>query len=162
MTVTGMEADEPALGLDPETLTPPPEPTPPLERVSCIHYPVRFKKDQAKVRGLIDSGSEVNTMASVYAAKPGFKVRPTDVEAQKIDGSTLEAFGMVLANFQVEDKLGRAQFFQETFLVANTSVDVVLGMPFLTLSNADVVFKDRELTWRSYTPAEALPTTKRV
>ena len=40
---------------------------------------------------------------------------PTDVGAQKIDGSTLETFGMVLASFQVEDKLGRAQFFQETF-----------------------------------------------
>ncbi len=62
----------------------------------------------------------------------------------------------------MEDKLGRARFFQETFLVANTSVDMVLRMLFLTLSNADVVFKDRELTWRSYTPAEALPTTKRV
>ncbi len=62
----------------------------------------------------------------------------------------------------MEDKLGRARFFQETFLVANISVEVVLGMPFLTFSNADVVFKDRELTWRSYTPAEALPMTQRV
>ena len=35
-------------------------------------------------------------------------------------------------------------------------------MPFLTLSNADVQFVEKELTWRSYTTAEALPTTKRV
>ena len=46
--------------------------------------------------------------------------------------------------------------------MASTSMEVVLGMPFFTFSNADVVFKDRELTWRSHTPAEALPTTKRV
>ena len=35
-------------------------------------------------------------------------------------------------------------------------------MPFLTLSNADIQFAAKELTWRSYTAAEALPTTKRV
>ena len=35
-------------------------------------------------------------------------------------------------------------------------------MPFLTLSNADVQFVEKELTWRSYTTAEVLPTTKRV
>ena len=35
-------------------------------------------------------------------------------------------------------------------------------MPFLILSNADIQFAEKELTWRSYTAAEALPTTKRV
>ena len=39
---------------------------------------------------------------------------------------------------------------------------MVLGIPFLTLSNADIQFAAKELTWRSYTAAEALPTTKRV
>ena len=53
---------------------------------------------------------------------------------------------MVLANFQVEDKLGRTRFFQETFLLANISTEVVLGMSFLTLSNADVQFVKKELT----------------
>ncbi len=81
-------------------------------------------------------------MALAYSAKLGLKVRPNDVGAQKIDGSIFETFGMVLANFQAEDKLGRARFFQKTFLVANTSVEVVLGMPFFNFSNADVVFKN--------------------
>ena len=53
---------------------------------------------------------------------------------------------MVLASFQVEDILGRARFFQETFLLADLSVEVVLGMPFLTLSNADIKFAQKELT----------------
>ena len=35
-------------------------------------------------------------------------------------------------------------------------------MPFFTLSNANIQFAEKELTWRSYTTAEALPTTKRV
>ena len=62
----------------------------------------------------------------------------------------------------MEDKLGRARFFQETFLLANISAVVVLGMLFLTLSNANVQFVEKELTWRSYTTAKALLTTKRV
>ena len=69
---------------------------------------------------------------------------------------------MVLADFQVEEKLRRARFCQEIFLLADISVEVVLGMPFLTLSNADVQFVEKKLTWRSYTTAEALPSTKRV
>ena len=39
---------------------------------------------------------------------------------------------------------------------------VILGMPFLTVSNANIQFAGKELTWRSCTTAEALPTTKRV
>ena len=42
-------------------------------------------------------------------------------------------------------------------------MEVVLGMPFLALSNADVEFAEIEkLTWSSYTAAEVLPTTNRV
>ena len=69
---------------------------------------------------------------------------------------------MVIAGFQVEDKLDRARFFQESFLLAKTSWEVVLEMPFLSLSNANIQFAEKELTWRLYTAAEALSTTKRV
>ena len=77
-------------------------------------------------------------MAMAYASKLGFKLYPTDVGVQKIDGSILKIFRMVLASFQVKDKLGRARFFQETFLLTDISAKVVLSMPFLTFSNADV------------------------
>ena len=134
-----------------------------LDRVPCIHYPVQFRKDKgATIRALIDLGSKVNTITPAYAKQLGLQVQKTDVGAQKIDGSSLRTFGMIIAGFQVEDKLGRARFFQESFLLAKTSIEVVLGMPFLTLSNADIQFAAKELTWRSYTAAEALPTTKRV
>ena len=39
---------------------------------------------------------------------------------------------------------------------------MVLGMLFLTLSKADVRFTEQKLVWRTYTAAEALPTTRRV
>lgn len=34
---------------------------------------------------------------------------------------------MILVSFQVDNKFGRVQFFQKTFLLANTSIDVVLS-----------------------------------
>ena len=83
-----------------------------LERVPCIHYPVQFEgTNETQVQALIDSGSEVNAMTPAYASRLGLRARHTNVGAQKIDGSTLQTFGIVLANFQVEDKLGKARFF---------------------------------------------------
>ena len=69
---------------------------------------------------------------------------------------------MVIVDFQVEDKASRPRFFQETFLVADTKFEVILGMPFLKISNADVSFGEGTLTWKTYTTNEALPTTERV
>ena len=53
-------------------------------------------------------GSKINAITSVYALKLGLEVYRINVGAQKIDGSILETFEMVLASFQVEDKQGRA------------------------------------------------------
>ena len=69
---------------------------------------------------------------------------------------------MVNADFQVEDKGGRPKFFQKTFLVANTKFKMVLKMPFLKISNADIAFNKGTLTWKLYTTNKALPTIKRV
>ena len=101
-------------------------------------------------------------MSLAYAKKLGLNTRKTNVGAQKIDGSTLETFGMVIADFQVEDKGGRPRFFQETFLVADIKFEVVLRMLFLKISNADVAFDEGILTWKSYITNKALPTTERV
>ena len=115
-----------------------------------------------EVRALIDLESEVNTMAPAYVKKLGLWVRKTNVGAQKIDRSTLETYSMVIAGFKVQVKFGKARFFQETFLVADTNMEVVLEMPFLAFSKIEVDFAEKDLTWKAYTIAEALPTTKRV
>ena len=52
---------------------------------------------------------------------------------------------MLITGFQVINKLGRKQFFKETFLLANISMEMVLKMPFLTFSNIDIYFNKREL-----------------
>lgn len=111
---------------------------------------------------LIDSNTELNAMTPAYASILGLTVRKTDVGAQKIDGSALATYGMVINKLPGRGQDRKGPFFQETFLVADTSMEVVLGMPFLTLSNADVAFAEKELTWSPYTAAEALPTTKRM
>ena len=76
----------------------------------------------------------------------GLKVRVTDVGAQKIDVFSLAIYGMIIAAFRILDKLGCFRFFQKTFLLADINMEVVLGMPFLSLSNADVQFAEKELT----------------
>ena len=117
-----------------------------LERVPCIYYLVQFKKNTAEVRALIDLRSEVNAIAPAYAKKPGLRIRKTNIGAQKIDGSTLETYGMIIADFQVQDKFGKARFFQETFLVADTSIEVILRILFLILSKVKVDFAERKFT----------------
>ena len=110
-----------------------------LDRVPCIHYSVQFRKDKGStIWALIDSGSKVNAMTPAYTKQLDLQIQKTDVKAQKIDGSLLRTFRMIIAGFQVEDKLGRARFFQESFLLAEISMEVVLEMPFLALSNADI------------------------
>ena len=115
-------------------------------RVPCIHYPVQFQGDQEQVRALLNSGSKTNVISPAYAKRLGLKTQMINVGVQKIDGSALETFGMVIVDFQVEDKSGRPRFFQETFLVADTKFEIVLGMPFLKISNANVAFGKGTLT----------------
>ena len=109
-----------------------------LDWLACICYLIWFKKSKVQIQALINFSNKINAIILGYALKLGLKVRTINVEAQKIDDSTFEAFKMVLACFQVEDKLGRTQNFQKTFLLAKISVKVVLTMPFLTFSNADI------------------------
>ena len=83
-----------------------------LDKIPCIYYPVQFRKDKSKnVLALLDSGSDVNAMTSAYAAYLGLKVRVINVGVQKMDGSLLAIYGMVIAAFQVVDKLGYSLFF---------------------------------------------------
>ncbi len=72
-----------------------------LELVPCIWYPVTFK-DQ--IEALLDSGSKVNAMSQAFAQQLGLKICKTNVGAQKIDGTTLETYGMVVSTFSVLNK----------------------------------------------------------
>ena len=116
-----------------------------LVQVPCIQYSITFQKKSVSMSALFDSGSEVNAIHSTLARKLGLPVRPTNVGAQKIDGTMLDIFRMVVTAFSMTAETNRVRFFEETFLVANISLEVVLGILFLTLSGADVDFLGWEL-----------------
>ena len=84
-------------------------------------------------------------MTLAYPAKLGFNTRKTDIEAQKINSSTLVTYEMVIIGFLVEDRLEKVWFFEEIFLLANTSIKVILEMLFLTLFNTDIWFAEKKL-----------------
>ena len=69
---------------------------------------------------------------------------------------------MVITDFWMEDKGDRPKFFLKTFLMTNTKFEVILGMFFLKISNANVAFGEETLMWKSYTTNKALSTTKQV
>ena len=101
-------------------------------------------------------------MTPAYMAHLGLKVRVTNVNVQKVNKSSLANYGIVIAAFQVVNKLGCSRFFQKTFLLANISIEVVLSMPFLIHSNANVQCAEKKLTWRTYISKKAFLTTRQV
>lgn len=69
---------------------------------------------------------------------------------------------MILVSFQIENKLGKARFFQKIFLLADIIVKIVLRILLLIFSYAEIQFTKKKLTWRSYTTAKTLPTYRQV
>ena len=47
---------------------------------------------------------------------------------------------MVVSTFSVLDKDDKEKFFKKSFLLGNADPNVLLGMPFLTMSNVDIDF----------------------
>ena len=113
---------------------------PNLARVLCIRYPITLRKKSMSVLALLDSGSEVNAIYPTFTRKLGLFIRPTDIGVQKIDGTMLDTYRMVVTAFSVTDQANRVIFFEKTFLMANVGPEIVLGMLFLTLSGADIDF----------------------
>lgn len=132
-----------------------------LKRVPYIRYTVQFQ-GKYKFKALIDSESEFNAIISAQVAKINLVVRFTNVNALKIDDSPLKTYRIVSIRFSIQDKKGEDQFFEEILLLANTSIEVVLGMLFLSLSNANINFETKDLIWREYLGNETLSTTSQV
>lgn len=109
-----------------------------IQWVSCFWYPTQFKN--IEIRALIDFKSKVNAMTLAYIAKLGFVTQKTEVGAQKIDSSLLETHSIASAVIILQNSLGRMQFFEEAFLLNNTSIKVILQISFLSFSNVDVEF----------------------
>ena len=114
------------------------------------------------ILALFDSGCKVHVIYLTFAKELDLSIRPIDVEAQKINGTMLDTFGMVISAFSVMNKANQVKFFEKTFLVANVSLEIVLEILFLILSGANVNFYGRKLWWRTYTTKKALLTTRHI
>lgn len=77
-----------------------------------------------------------------FAKKPSIYIWQTKISAQKIIKLSLKTFGIVITSFLINDKAKRSQYFEKTLLLANISIDVVLGILFLTLNNTKINFID--------------------
>ena len=76
-----------------------------LEHVSYIYYLIQFKDtSEAPVQALVDLESEVNAIHLTLAKQVGLPIRPTDIRAQKTDGTMLDIHGMVVAAFSILNK----------------------------------------------------------
>lgn len=53
---------------------------------------------------------------------------------------------MVIVEFSIQNKLVKFDFFEETFLLADNSMNVVLKMPFLALNNAKIQIDTENFT----------------
>ena len=84
-------------------------------------------------------------MHPTFVKKIGLIVQNTNVSTQKIDSNTFETDKIVVAVFLVTDQADKIRFFEEIFLVANNSPDVVLGILFFTTSGAKVDFVKKKL-----------------
>ena len=80
-----------------------------------------------------------------YTLKLSLKICLINVKAQKIDSFTFKTFEIVIASSQVKNMLEKAWFFQEMFLLTNFNIKVVLKMPFLIFSNANIQFAQKKL-----------------
>lgn len=98
-------------------------------------------------------------MTLVYASILGLHICFTDFRSQKIDKFTILTYGIVLTNLYLKNKQEKIRFFQEIFLVADIVIKVILEMLFLAFSKVEINFANRELTWKTQTLVEVLPTT---
>lgn len=60
------------------------------------------------------------------------------INAQNIDGISLEMIRMVITMLEIENKGKKLCFFKKTFLFTNFSINVVLKMSFLIRSNIKI------------------------
>lgn len=81
-------------------------------------------------------------MIPTYVAKLDLTTPKTSIGIQQIDGSLLKIYSMAFAKFPLQNSLERVQFFEESFVLVNTSMDIVLEMLFFYLSNTDIKFPE--------------------
>lgn len=85
-------------------------------------------------------------MTLAYTVKLDFTNQKINIGAQKINGSPQETHNMASAKFLFQDNLGEVRFFEETILLTNTNMEMILKMFFLVFSNINFQFNAKKIT----------------
>lgn len=81
-------------------------------------------------------------MNPVNAVKLSFTSKSTNIDIQNVDKLALKIYEMTITEFSIKDKLRKIQFFKKTFLLADTSMKLVLRIPFFLLSKVNINFSE--------------------
>lgn len=81
----------------------------------------------------------------VLQKKPEPCIYKINMDSQKIDGSKLVIYWMIIALFLVNNTNKKFSFFKETFSFVDINMDVDFEMLFLNLGNVEVKFNNQEL-----------------
>ena len=63
---------------------------------------------------------------------------------------------MMIADFQIKNKIDKSRFFQKTILIANNKFEMISRMFFLKISNTNMSFGKKILIQKSYITSKAL------
>lgn len=55
---------------------------------------------------------------------------------------------MVIVDFLVKNKVGKRRFFQDIFMLMNTSMEAILNILFVTFQGVHILFPDWKLAWK--------------
>ena len=61
-----------------------------------------------------------------------------NIGAQKINDTTLKTYKIEVSTFLILNKDGEETFFEASFLLARIKPNIVLGITFLAISNANI------------------------
>lgn len=87
---------------------------------------------------LLDSKNKVKTIYPIFSKELSLSIQPIDIEAEKINNTTLDHYDMVVAAFSITDKANYIKFFEEIFKMANISLEIVLKMLFFISKTANI------------------------
>ena len=74
-----------------------------LVQVPCIRYPITFERKSVLV--LLNLNNEINTIHPTFAQELGFAIRLINIRVQKIDGTTINTYRIVVAAFLLTDRV---------------------------------------------------------
>ena len=89
---------------------------------------------------MINLSSKINIIYSIYIIKLGLYNKKINISKQKIDEFYLNSFEMVIVDCLVQNKLKKIRFLLEIFMLANISLELVLGIYFFTFNKVNIWF----------------------